>query len=95
MVWIESYSNSAKQQIYIDKLSKRSVSDQNPIQSLTKGTLVQPLHMAVRESLETISGMNYKWLQTAWEFAAKTVANEKQCQKAMQRPVWAVIVAII
>ena len=44
----------------------------------------QRLQMEVCKSLATISHMILKWLQT--NFAAKLVANEVQCLKAMQRP---------
>ena len=41
----------------------------------------QPLQMAASKSLETISAVILNWLQP--KFAAKSVANEMQCLKAM------------
>ena len=58
----------AKQQVRIDDLSEERAS-------------AQRLQMATRKSLETMSGVILNQLQP--KFAAKTVANEMRCLKAM------------
>ena len=66
-------------QIEVADLNQRPVSEKGVCLDLNR--TAQRLQMAARKSLETMSGVILNRLQP--KFAAKSVANEMRCLKAM------------